>query len=109
MLVHPGWHCVVPSRCSITDIYMALDHGDLDLPMETLHIGQRQHKLLRDLTAIPAHQYRSYFIEMTQPVLAGMRSTKDHGDAAHQSALKSAGKPFHFEQILPADLLTYGY
>ena len=92
MLVHPGWHEVVPGTHTITEIYLALEFGNLDLPVEMSLIEQGQARYLRDLAAIPAHQHSSRLIERGKHTIAGMRSMKVQGDAAHRKAMDNMGK-----------------
>ena len=92
MLVHPGWHSVMPCRYSASEIYTALELNQLDLPVETPHLGQDQHSSLRDLRAVPAYQHGSHFAELAQHLFAGLRSVRVQGDAAHWRALRFAGK-----------------
>ena len=90
MLVHPGWHAVMPGVHTISEVFLALESGVLDLPVQISCIGPKM--VLRDLTTTPAHQHSSCLIELTQQVIGGMRSMEVHGDAAHRIALSAMGK-----------------
>ena len=51
MLVHPSWHTVVPSVDAITQVILAWEADQLDLPLSSSGIEGCQS--LRNLSAIP--------------------------------------------------------
>ncbi|KAK9865669.1 hypothetical protein WJX84_006738 [Apatococcus fuscideae] len=87
----PGWHAVVPCQRRIPFIYLALEAGELDVPVTLPGPKHRSRKTLRDLAAIPLDQQGPVFAEMHQHVAAAMRSKKKDGDACHQAVLKLTG------------------
>ena len=70
MLVQPGWHAVVPCQRRIPFIYLALEAGELDVPVTLPGPKHRSRKTLRDLAAIPLDQQGPVFAEMHQHVAA---------------------------------------
>ncbi len=92
MMVHPGWHAVIPCTHTISEIYMAMELGNLHLPVSLSATGQGHEQHLRDLTAIPAHQHSARLIELTSRVVKGMRCVRERGDAVHDMALQNMGE-----------------
>ncbi|KAK9826080.1 hypothetical protein WJX74_010878 [Apatococcus lobatus] len=89
MLVHPGWHAVVPSDYAITQVLLALEAGQLDLPLSGLGLGGCQS--LRDLTCFPDALSKKMLLEMTSRVVNGMSFRQFAGDTADQATLKYTG------------------
>ncbi len=81
-----------PASTQSPEIYLALESGDLDLPINMSGMGHGEQKCLRDLIAIPINQQKPLFAELLQPLIAGMQSMKMPGDAAHLTVLRHAGK-----------------
>lgn len=90
MLLHPGWHAVVPCDYAVTQVLLAREAGRLDLPMAKLGIEGCQS--LGDLTAIPDDLSKKLMLELTSKVVNGMSFRKCAGDAGDQAALKYTGK-----------------
>ena len=88
--MQPGWHAVVPSDYAITQVLLALEAGQLDLPLSGLGLGECQS--LRDLTSVPDELSKKMLLDMTSRVVNGMRFRQCAGDAAHQATLKYTGK-----------------
>ncbi len=95
MMVHPGWHAVVPCTHTISEIYVALELGNLHLPVSLSDIGQGHERHLRDLAAISAHQHSARIIGLTCRIVKGMRSVRQRGDAVHGMALQNTGELFY--------------
>ncbi len=91
MLVHPGWHAIIPCSKSLTEIYLAMEFGNMDLQVDVSKAGRTEKQQLRDLTTIPAYQQAPLCAELSQHIVANMKSVSAPGDAFYQAALKSLG------------------
>ena len=102
MLVHPGWHDIIPCSKTLSEIYLAMEFGDLDLQIDMSSFEHGEKKQLRDLMTIPAYQQAPVCAEWGQRVVANMQSMEMPGDASHQAALKCLGRS---NPHLPSPLL----
>ena len=91
MVVHPGWHSVFPCQQGVSQVYAALESGQLSLPVSMGNLGLGQYQSLEDLVQVPHHQHRHLLAEMSCGVVDVMNFRRAANDDAYQTMLQFAG------------------
>lgn len=92
MFVQPGWNAIIPCSATITQVYLALATGKMDLDIQLSEVVHGRQKSLRDLATIPESQHVPLFAEMSRRIVNAMHFKRAEDDAAHRTSLKYTGK-----------------
>ena len=90
MLVNPGWDAVIPCPHGIKSVYMALDSGNLDLPISLSSCGSR-FSSLRALVDTPLNLQQPLLVKNWLRVFNAQQLQRTTGDAGHNATLASIG------------------
>ncbi|KAK9826012.1 hypothetical protein WJX74_005420 [Apatococcus lobatus] len=90
MLVHPGWHAVTPCD-HISKVYVALEAGHGDLPLDLSGVVHKHCTSLRHMTSLPQEEHSKLFARVNFQIVQAMAGVKSRGDAAHQAMLSYTG------------------
>ncbi|KAK9866125.1 hypothetical protein WJX84_004040 [Apatococcus fuscideae] len=91
MFVQPGWNAIIPCSATITQVYLALATGKMDLDIQLSEVVHGRQKSLRDLATIPESQHVPLFAEMSRRIVNAMHFKRAEDDAAHRTSLKYTG------------------
>ena len=91
MLVHPGWHAVVPCQSSVAMVYLALETGSLDLGVDVEPAGQKV-STVRELLQVPTADMQQVMLSSIQTCANAKAFKRADMDECHLSMMKHAGK-----------------
>ena len=91
MLVHPGWNAVVPCQATMQEVYVALESGNLDLPIRLKTSQGKTLTSLREVMAIPTHQQAPMLVEANARIVNANHFKQAHGDEYYQTMLRTVG------------------
>ena len=90
MLVHPGWHAVVPCQSSIAMVYLSLETGSLDLGVDVEPAGQKV-STVRELLQVPTADMQQVMLSSIQTCANAKAFKRADMDECHLSMMKHAG------------------
>lgn len=91
MLVHPGWNAIVPCQATMQEVYVALECGNLDLPIRLKTSQGKTITSLREVMAIPTHQQAPMLVEANARIVNANYFKQADGDEYHRTMLRTVG------------------
>ncbi|KAK9817611.1 hypothetical protein WJX74_001845 [Apatococcus lobatus] len=91
LLVHPGWHSVIPCQVRMQQVYAALEGGNMDLPIHLRTSQGHVFRSLREIMAIPTDQQATMLRDINMRLVNAKHFKRSDGDEFHQTMLEMMG------------------